>query len=106
MAEAKFPEFRVDHDAYRRAIERVLPELPVENGAIDVDSIWVETSLPRDLIIEIVRSGKLQLPPNVERIVVRHERPRALRPEEKKPRKKPRPREWRRRKQDKRRERR
>jgi len=100
VTEARFPEFQVDHDAYRRAIERVLPELPVENGAIDVDSIWVETSLPRDLIIEIIRSGKLQLPSNVERIVMRHERARALRPEGRKSRKKPR--ERRRRKQDKR----
>jgi len=105
MAEAaKFPEFQVDYDAYRRAIERVLPELPVENGAIDVDSIWVETSLPRDLIVEIVRSGKLQLPPNVERIVVRRERARALRPEGRKSRPRKGQRERRRRKQDKRRE--
>lgn len=62
----------VDREVYRRAIERVLPELPVENGAIDVNSIWIETSLPRDLIIEIIREGKLKLPANVERIVLRH----------------------------------
>ena len=74
----EFPEFQVDYEAYRRAIERVLPEIPVENGAIDIDSIWVETSLPRDLIIEIVQAGGLQLPPNVERIVLRRERSWAL----------------------------
>jgi len=55
-------------ERYREAIERVLPLLPVVNGTISIDSIWVETSLPRDLIIEIVQEG-LRLPPNVERIV-------------------------------------
>ncbi|NIT80071.1 MAG: hypothetical protein GWO44_25025 [Thermoplasmata archaeon] len=55
---------------YREAIERVLPELPVENGTITIDSIWVETSLPRDLIIEIVKEGGLALPLNVEQITV------------------------------------
>lgn len=55
---------------YREAIERVLPELPVENGTISIDSIWVETSLPRDLIIEIAREGGLALPLNVEQITV------------------------------------
>ncbi|MGQ9477661.1 MAG: hypothetical protein ACUVRH_04120 [Candidatus Bipolaricaulia bacterium] len=57
-------------ERYREAIERVLPELPVRNGTISVTSIWVETSLPRDLIIEIVKEGRLRLPPNVERIVI------------------------------------
>ncbi len=57
-------------ERYREAIERVLPELPVRNGTISVTSIWVETSLPRDLIIEIVKEGRLRLPPNVERIQI------------------------------------
>lgn len=61
------------HERYREAIERVLPELPVRNGAISVTSIWVETSLPRDLIIEIVKEGRLRLPPNVERIAIEEE---------------------------------
>lgn len=59
---------------YREAIERVLPELPVKNGTISVDSIWRETSLPRDLIIEIVKEGGLALPPTVEQIII--ERPK------------------------------
>lgn len=60
----------VDRERYKRAIEKVLPELPVENGAIDIDSIWVETSLPRDLIVELIRDG-LELPTNVKRIVAK-----------------------------------
>lgn len=62
-------------ERYREAIERVLPGLPVENGTISIDSIWVETSLPRDLIIEIVQEG-LKLPPNVERVAVEQPRKR------------------------------
>ena len=55
---------------YREAIEQVLPLLPVENGTISLDSIWIETSLPRDLIIEIVKEGGLKLPLNVAQITV------------------------------------
>lgn len=69
MEKVKGPE--AYRERYREAIERVLPDLPVENGAISVTSIWVETSLPQDLIIEIVKEGRLQLPPTVERITVK-----------------------------------
>lgn len=58
-----------DADKYVKAIEKALPELPVENGAIKFEAIWLETALPEDLILEIVKGHDLQFPPNVERIV-------------------------------------
>jgi CxxC motif-containing protein len=61
----------IDKDRYKQAIEKVLEEVPVEDGAIDVDSIWVETSLPKDLIIEILRETDLKLPKNVKKIVLK-----------------------------------
>jgi len=67
MEKVKVEGLEAYRQRYREAIERVLPELPVENGTISIDAIWVETSLPRDLIVELVREG-LRLPPNVERI--------------------------------------
>jgi len=53
---------------YKRAVEAAISRLPVKNGVVDIDSIWVETSLPYDLIQEILSRGDLVLPENVERI--------------------------------------
>jgi len=60
-----------DLGKYKKAIEKALPEIPVENGAITLEAIWLETALPEDLILEILRSDELELPPNVERIITR-----------------------------------
>ena len=53
---------------YKTAVERVLPHLPVKNGVIDIDSIWIETSLPYEVLHKLLRREDLQLPDNVERI--------------------------------------
>jgi hypothetical protein len=53
---------------YKTAVERSLPRIPVKNGVVDIDSIWVETSLPYDLLLTILRRDDLALPPNIERI--------------------------------------
>ena len=53
---------------YKRAVEEAIARLPVKNGVVDIDAIWVETSLPYDLIQEILSRDDLVLPENVERI--------------------------------------
>jgi hypothetical protein len=53
---------------YKVAVERILPRIPVKNGVVDIDSIWVETSLPYDLLLAILRRDDLELPDNIERI--------------------------------------
>jgi len=53
---------------YKEAVERVIPRVPVRNGVVDIDSIWIETSLPYTLLEEILRRDDLKLPENVERI--------------------------------------
>ncbi|HHK67239.1 hypothetical protein DRJ24_03180 [Candidatus Acetothermia bacterium] len=53
---------------YKEAVERVISHLPVKNGVVDIDSIWIETSLPYTLLDEILRREDLKLPENVERI--------------------------------------
>lgn len=57
---------------YQQAVEKVLPRIPVKNGVIDIDSLWIETSLPYDLLYEIIRENKIALPDNVERIDGNH----------------------------------
>lgn len=60
----------VHRENYKRAIEKALPLLPVKNGMIDIRDIWLETSLPMDLIKEIVQSDDLKLPKNVKGISI------------------------------------
>ncbi len=60
-----------DVGKYKKAIEKAIPEIPVENGAITLEAIWLETALPEDLILEILTSNNLALPANVERIITR-----------------------------------
>lgn len=57
-------------ESYKRAIEKALPLLPVRNGMVHTRDIWLETSLPIDLIKEIVRGNDLELPENVKGILI------------------------------------
>ncbi|MCD6141646.1 hypothetical protein J7J55_02845 [Candidatus Bipolaricaulota bacterium] len=53
---------------YKRAVEAAIARLPVKNGVVDIDSIWVETSIPYDILQEILTRQDLVLPENVERV--------------------------------------
>ena len=53
---------------YKDAVERTLPRLAVKNGMVDIDSVWVETSIPYDILQEILTREDLVLPENVQRI--------------------------------------
>jgi len=54
--------------SYRQALERTLARLPVKNGVVDIDAIWIETSIPYDLLRTLLQREDLKLPENVERI--------------------------------------
>lgn len=56
---------------YKQAIERVIPHLPAKNGVVDIDSIWVETSIPYALLRAILAQPDLALPEHVERINIK-----------------------------------
>lgn len=56
-------------ESYRKAIEKAIPEIPVKDGVIDLNSIWVETSLPKDLIKEIIENGEIKFPKNIKKII-------------------------------------
>ncbi len=53
---------------YKEAVEKALLRLPVKNGVIDIDSLWVELSIPYSLLREIISGKDLALPDNVKRI--------------------------------------
>ena len=54
---------------YQKAIEASLRGIPVINGVIDLDSIWLECALPKDLIVEIFKTREIELPSNVEKVI-------------------------------------
>lgn len=54
--------------SYMQAIERAISHLPVKNGVINIDSIWIETSIPYEILDELLRRDDLELPDNVDRI--------------------------------------
>jgi hypothetical protein len=56
---------------YQKAIEVTLQGLPVINGVIDLDSIWLECALPKDLIVDIFGAYEIELPANVEKVIGR-----------------------------------
>jgi len=56
---------------YKLAIEKAITHLPIKNGVINIDSIWVETSIPYEILNEILRENDLVLPDNVDRINVK-----------------------------------
>jgi hypothetical protein len=53
---------------YKLAIEKAITHLPIKNGVINIDSIWVETSIPYEILNEVLRQDDLVLPDNVDRI--------------------------------------
>ena len=53
---------------YKQAVERAMPHVPVKNGVVEIDSLWVETSIPYTLLQEILARNDLVLPENVQRI--------------------------------------
>jgi hypothetical protein len=53
---------------YKRAVEQAITRVPVKNGVVDIDSIWVEASIPFDLLRQVLARPDLALPENVERI--------------------------------------
>jgi len=54
--------------SYKRAIERAISHLPVKNGVVNIDSIWIETCIPYEILNELLREEGLELPDNVDRI--------------------------------------
>ncbi len=55
-------------DGYRRAIEKAMERVPVRNGVVLLRDLWLETSLPQDLLAEMLQEDGLRMPPHVERV--------------------------------------
>ena len=58
---------------YAGAIEEALERLAAKNGIVDMRQIQLETSVPKDLIIEVLDRGIVDFPERVEQIVENEE---------------------------------
>jgi hypothetical protein len=55
-------------DRYCRALERAFERVLVRNGVVSVEDLWLETAIPVDLIVELLESDGVKIPPHVERV--------------------------------------
>ena len=55
-------------ESYKRAIEAALVRVPVRNGVVSLRDLWLETSLPLDLIAEVLKENGIEFPPQVQRV--------------------------------------
>ncbi|WP_041081429.1 hypothetical protein [Thermotoga profunda] len=59
------------YERYAKAIEKVLGGIVQrEHYDVDISEIWIETSIPQDLIIEIIEKIPLQLPETLHSITL------------------------------------
>ena len=54
---------------YAGAIEEALERLAAKNGIVDMRQIQLETSVPKDLIIEVLDRGIVDFPERIKQIV-------------------------------------
>ncbi|RKX38571.1 MAG: hypothetical protein DRP20_02735 [Thermotogae bacterium] len=57
----------MEYTRYIVALEKAMMKL-IERGfnVIDVDELWLETSIPIDLIVEIVKKRQIKFPENLQ----------------------------------------
>jgi len=55
-------------ESYCRALEKAFEHVPVRNGTVSVEDLWLETAIPMDLIVELLESDGVKIPPHVERV--------------------------------------
>ena len=63
-----------DMDRFVKAVEKALVKIAERNlKEVDISEIWVETSLPIDFILEILKRGNLKIPDGIHVIKNREE---------------------------------
>ena len=54
-------EIDFDFERYIKSITNTLNEVSVKDGYVQLEDLWVATSLPKDLILDIIRNKNLDL---------------------------------------------
>ena len=62
-------EAEFNYERYACALEMALEAVAAKNGVVKLRQIHLETSVPRDLIIEVLDGGMVEFPDRVDKIV-------------------------------------
>ncbi len=54
---------------YAGAVEEALGKLAVKNGVVKIRQIQLETSIPKDLIVEVLDKEMVEFPERIDKIV-------------------------------------
>ncbi len=53
-------------ERFAKAVEKALIKIAERDlKEVDISEIWVETSLPKDFILEILKKGKVKVPESI-----------------------------------------
>ena len=54
---------------FAKAIRNVLMRFRErEMNVVEIDEIWIETSIPKDFIIELIKKGEVEVPEGIDEI--------------------------------------
>ncbi|MFP4589555.1 MAG: hypothetical protein ACLFO3_06290 [Candidatus Acetothermia bacterium] len=62
-------EKEINDSRYVEAIESVLEKIPIKNRKVSIHAIHLETSLPYDLLEELLEEKKVEYPDNLDKII-------------------------------------
>ena len=56
-------------ESFAKAIRNVLMRFRERDmRVIEIDEIWIETSIPKDFIIELIKKGEVEIPEGIDEI--------------------------------------
>jgi len=58
-----------DYERYAGAIEEALRKVSAKNGVVNIRQIQLETSVPKDLIVEVLDKGLVEFPDRIDKII-------------------------------------
>ncbi|SHH22524.1 hypothetical protein [Thermosipho atlanticus] len=70
MNEKKLKEYNILWERYEKAISNVLQNLANRGlEKVSIEELWIETSLPKDLILETFKRGNVIIPEEIKEIL-------------------------------------
>lgn len=58
-----------DYKRYAGAIEEALGKVAAKNGVVSIRQIHLETSVPKDLIVEVLDKDLVEFPDRIDKII-------------------------------------
>ncbi|MFW6111635.1 MAG: hypothetical protein ACOC7Z_01305 [Candidatus Bipolaricaulota bacterium] len=62
-------EVGFDYKRYAGAIEEALGRVAAKNGVVSIRQVQLETSVPKDLIVEVLDKDLVEFPDRIDKII-------------------------------------